>query len=125
MARRARRIKFRGGLYCVTARGDGREDIYLSNAERRLFLAVLNGLGDRFNWTIQAYCLMSNSYHLLVETPDAHLSKGMRPLNGVYTQAFNKAHQRLGYLFQGRYKAIVVESLAAGSRPLLRPVAGS
>lgn len=75
MARRARRIKFRGGLYCVTARGDGREDIYLSNAERRLFLAVLNGLVDRYNWTIQAYCLMSNSYHRLVETPDAHLSK--------------------------------------------------
>lgn len=103
------RIEFVGGLWRVTARVDGREDIYLSDADRRLFLAVLSGVVGRFNWTIHAYCLMSNHYHLLVETPDANLSKGMRQLNGVYTQAFNKSHHRVGHVFQGRYKAIVVE----------------
>lgn len=106
------RIEFIGGLYHVTARGDGREDIYLSDADRRLFLAVLSDVVDRFNWTIHAYCLMSNHYHLLVETPDANLSKGMRQLNGVYTQAFNKTHHRVGHVFQGRYKAIMVEKEA-------------
>ena len=106
------RIEFAGALYHVTARGDRREDIYLSDADRRLFLAVLSSVVDRFNWTIHAYCLMSNHYHLLVETPDANLSQGMRQLNGVYTQDFNKTHHRVGHVFQGRYKAIVVEKEA-------------
>ena len=64
----------------------------------------------RFNWTVHAYCLMSNHYHLLVETPDANLSAGMRQLNGVYTQLTNRAHGRVGHVFQGRFKAIVVDN---------------
>jgi len=106
------RLEFSGALYHVTTRGDGGEDIYLSDDNRRLFLDVLGGVVQRFHWTIHAYCLMSNHYHLLVETPEANLSRGMRQLNGVYTQAFNRVHQRVGHVFQGRYKAILVEKEA-------------
>ena len=103
------RIEFAHGLYHVTSRGDGREDIYLDDADRELFLDVLAEVCDRFNWLIHAYCLMGNHYHILVETPDGNLSKGMRQLNGVYTQRFNRKHKRVGHVFQGRYKAIIVQ----------------
>ena len=103
------RIEFSGALYHVTARGDGREDIYLEDSDRELFLSVLSHVCERFNWVVHAYCLMSNHYHLLIETPDANLSKGMRQLNGVYTQSFNRKHGRVGHVFQGRYKAILVQ----------------
>ena len=103
------RIEFAHGLYHVTSRGDGREDIYLTDADRALFFEVMSEVHDRFNWVIHAYCLMDNHYHLLVETPDGNLSKGMRQLNGVYTQRFNRKHGRVGHVFQGRYKAIIVQ----------------
>ena len=103
------RLEFAHGLYHVTSRGDGREDIYREDADRELFLEVLSDTVDRFNWMIHAYCLMGNHYHLLIETPDGNLSKGMRQLNGVYTQRFNRKHQRVGHVFQGRYKAIIVQ----------------
>jgi REP element-mobilizing transposase RayT len=64
---------------------------------------------ERYNWVVHAYCLMSNHYHLLVETPDANFSKGMRQLNGVFIQSMNRKHHRIGHLFQGRYKAIWVD----------------
>ncbi|MEW8692871.1 MAG: transposase, partial [Candidatus Thiodiazotropha endolucinida] len=89
--------------------GDGREDIYLDDADRELYLIVLGEVCERFNWVIHAYCLMDNHYHLLIETPDGNLSKGMRHLNGVYTQRFNRCHMRVGHVFQGRYKAIIVQ----------------
>jgi len=63
----------------------------------------------RFNWLCHAYCLMDNHYHLLIETPEGNLSAGMRQLNGVYTQSFNRAHGRDGHLFKGRFNAILVE----------------
>jgi putative transposase len=63
---------------------------------------VFSSVIEQFNWVCDAYCLMSNHYHLLVQTPDANLSKGMRQLNGVYTQAYNRRHQKTGHLFQGR-----------------------
>lgn len=103
------RIEFVHGLYHVTSRGDGREDIFLDDADRELFLAVLSETVERFNWVVHAYCLMGNHYHLLIETPDGNLSKGMRQLNGVYTQRFNRQHKRVGHVFQGRYKAIIVQ----------------
>lgn len=103
------RIEFSHGLYHVTSRGDGREDIFLEEADRELFLDVLSETCDRFNWLIHAYCLMGNHYHLLIETPDGNLSKGMRQLNGVYTQRFNRKHKRVGHVYQGRYKAIIVQ----------------
>lgn len=103
------RIEFAGGLYHVTSRGDGREAIFLSEADRGLFLGVLSEVVRDFNWAVHAYCLMDNHYHLLIETPDGNLSKGMRQLNGVYTQRFNRQHGRVGHVFQGRYKAIIVQ----------------
>ncbi len=103
------RIEFPGALYHLTARGDGREDICLDDEDREQFLALLGGACERFNWRCYAYCLMSNHYHLVIETPDGNLARGMRQLNGVYTQRFNLRHERVGHVFQGRYKAILVE----------------
>jgi putative transposase len=70
----------------------------------------LGQVAGGFNWVVHAYCLMSNHYHLLIETPDANLSKGMRQLNGVFTQLSNRRHRRTGHLFQGRYKAILIDA---------------
>lgn len=103
------RLEFSGALYHVTARGDRREPIYVDNEDRRQWLGVLDEVCQRFNWVIHAYCQMTNHYHFVVETPDANLSKGMRQLNGVYTQRFNLRHGLVGHLFQGRYKAILVQ----------------
>ena len=103
------RIEFTGALYHVTSRGDGREDIFLDDGDRELFLNVLAEVSECFNCVVHSYCLMGNHYHLLLETPDGNLSKGMRHLNGVYTQRFNRKHKRVGHVFQGRYKAILVQ----------------
>ena len=103
------RIEFEGAVYHITARGNGRQEIFLDDKDRAGFLAVLRDVVDRFGWVCHAYCLMSNHYHLLIETPDANLSKGMRQLNGVYTQAFNRRHERVGHVLQGRFKSILVE----------------
>jgi putative transposase len=103
------RIEFAGALYHLTSRGDRREDIYVGDADREAFLAVLADACERFGWGCHAYCLMSNHYHLLVETREASLGRGMRHLNGVYTQLFNRRHGRVGHVFQGRYKAILVQ----------------
>lgn len=103
------RIEFAGALYHVTSRGNGQADIYLDDDDRELYLGVLAEVCELFNWSVHAWCQMTNHYHLLVETPDANLSKGMRYLNGVYTQRFNRKHSRVGHVYQGRYKAILVE----------------
>lgn len=103
------RIEFAGALYHVTSRGDGQEDIYLDDEDRENYLEVLRDVCERFNWDVHAYCLMTNHYHLLVETPESNLSKGMRHLNGVYTQRFNRKYNRVGHVYQGRYKAIIVQ----------------
>ncbi len=103
------RLELAGGLYHVTSRGDGRDDIYLTDRDREAWLEVLGQVCERFNWVCHAWCQMTNHYHLLIETPQANLAKGMRHLNGVYTQRFNRLHARVGHVFQGRYKAILVE----------------
>ncbi len=103
------RIEFAGALYHVTSRGDGREAIFLDDDDRYLFLGGLAEVVRDCNWVVHAYCLMDNHYHLLVETPEGNLSKGMRQLNGVYTQRFNRRQGRVGHVFQGRYKAILVQ----------------
>jgi len=86
------RLVFAGALYHVTSRGNRREAVYEDDADRRLFMSLLDQVCDIHNWLCHAYCLMGNHYHLLVETPDANLSKGMRQLNGMYTQNFNQIH---------------------------------
>ena len=103
------RLELAGGLYHVTSRGDRREDIYRDDEDREAWLRVFAGVCERYNWRCHAYCLMSNHYHVVVETPEANLSRGMRQLNGVFTQDFNRRHDLVGHLFQGRFKAILVE----------------
>lgn len=103
------RIEFAGALYHVMARGDARGAIFLDDADREAFCAGLWRVAERFQWRVWAYCLMGNHYHLLVETLQPTLSRGMREVNGVYTQAFNRRHGRVGHVLQGRYKAILVD----------------
>ncbi|MBI2999681.1 MAG: transposase [Deltaproteobacteria bacterium] len=103
------RIEFPGAIYHVTSRGNARLAIYKDDQDRQCFLTTLAEVIDRYHWLLHAYCLMNNHYHLLVETPDGNLSKAMRQLNGVYTQRFNRRHGRVGHIFQGRFKAILIE----------------
>jgi REP element-mobilizing transposase RayT len=103
------RIEYPGALYHVTTRGNARGKIFFSDEERHLFLSILISVVHRYHWICYGYCLMDNHYHLLIETLEGNLSLGMRHLNGLYTQQFNRQHHRIGHLFQGRYKAILVE----------------
>jgi len=103
------RLEFPDALYHVTSRGNAKQDIFLDDDDRHLFLNVASGVIKRYAWVCHAYCLMGNHYHFLIETPNANLSIGMRQLNGVYTQRFNRRHARVGHVFQGRFKAILAE----------------
>jgi putative transposase len=96
-------------LYHVTSRGDRRESIYVDDLDRTVWLVVLSQVCARFNWRCHAWCLMGNHFHVLIETPEPNLSAGMRQLNGVYTQRFKRRHGKVGHVFQGRFKAILVE----------------
>jgi putative transposase len=103
------RIEYDGALYHVTSRGNERKAVFKTDGDRKLFLDTLAQIIKQFHWICHAYCLMNNHYHLVIETPDGNLSKGMRQLNGVYTQAYNKRHGRVGHLFQGRFKGVLVQ----------------
>lgn len=103
------RIEYPGAVYHITARGNARQNIFVNDTDRTSFLEILAETTMRYNWLCHAYCLMDNHYHLLLETPDPNLSLGMRQLNGVYTQSFNRQHLRVGHVFQGRFKSILVE----------------
>jgi len=103
------RIEYAGAVYHVTARGNGRQDIYLDDGDRTEFLEILSRAIDRNQWLCHAYCLMTNHYHLVIETCNPTLSRGMRYLNGVYSQYLNRKYKRVGHVFQGRYKGILVE----------------
>jgi REP-associated tyrosine transposase len=103
------RIEFSGALYHITSRGNAQSDIYLGDNDRNTFLSLLENTVKRHDWYCHAYCLMSNHYHLLIETNTPSLSKGMKYLNGTYTQCFNRKNNRVGHIFQGRYKAILVQ----------------
>lgn len=106
------RIEYPGAVYHLTARGNARQPIFREAEDRQRFLRTLDQVVGRYGWVCHAYCLMTNHYHLLIETPRPTLARGMRQLNGVYTQAFNHHHGRSGHLFQGRYHAVVVEKEA-------------
>jgi putative transposase len=121
------RIEFPGAVYHVTSRGNAKGMIFDDEQDRHEFLDILGSVVKKHRWLCHAYCLMGNHYHLLLETTEGNLSRGMRQLNGVYTQAFNRRHKRPGHLFQGRYKAILVEKdsylLALCRYIVLNPVA--
>lgn len=108
MARRPR-VEFSGAVYHVTGRGNQRADIFLSDDNRLYFLNLLGKIALRLDWKVHAYCLMSNHYHLLIETSKPNLGKGMQVLGTSYTQAFNRQNGKVGHVFQGRYKAVLVE----------------
>ena len=120
------RIEFAGAFYHVTSRGNARQSIYREDGDYRLFLQTLADVVSRYRWIVHAYCLMGNHYHLLVETPEPNLSQGMRQLNGVFTQKCNRRYNTTGHLFQGRFKAFIVEKepylLALVRYILLNPV---
>jgi REP element-mobilizing transposase RayT len=103
------RIELAGGLYHVTSRGNRREDIYMGDADRLAWLEILAQVCKRCNWRVHAWCQMTNHYHLVVETVQGNLSLGMRQLNGVYTQTVNRTHGRVGHVFQGRFRGILVD----------------
>jgi putative transposase len=103
------RIEYEGAVYHVTSRGNAGQQIFVDDEDRHGFLEILSDTVERFAWICHAYCLMSNHFHLLLETPAGNLSRGMRQLNGVYTQRFNRRHRRAGHVLQGRFKSILVE----------------
>ncbi|MDA1372202.1 MAG: transposase [Proteobacteria bacterium] len=104
------RIEFPGALYHVTSRGNARSAVAIDRVDRLKFFELLAQGVDRYAWCCHAYCLMDNHYHLIIETAEPNLSRGMRHLNGCYTQAFNRRHGRAGHVFQGRYRAILVQA---------------
>lgn len=103
------RITYPGAFYHITSRGNERKAIFKSRADRERFLGYLESATERYGAVIHCYCLMDNHYHLLLETPSGNLAQIMRHINGAYTTYFNIKRNRSGHLFQGRYKAILVE----------------
>ncbi|MEI8197983.1 MAG: transposase [Phycisphaerae bacterium] len=109
MARKPR-VEYEGAIYHVMSRGDRREAIFRDDTDRRRFMRALGEACGRTGWRVHAYVLMSNHYHLLLETPHANLAKGMHWFQSSYTLRFNARHRLSGHVFQGRYKAIPVEA---------------
>jgi REP element-mobilizing transposase RayT len=103
------RLEFPGAIWHITSRGNERRHIYRDDVDRRLFLRFLARVVIERRWRLHAWVLMANHYHLLIETPEVGLSRGMKWLNQTYAEAFNARHERVGHLFQGRFKAILVE----------------
>ena len=108
MARQLR-PEFPGALYHVTSRGNERRPIFRSNGDRLAFLALLGIATIRFGWSVTAWVLMTNHFHLVVQTPEPNLSRGMQWLNGKYAGWFNRRHGRVGHLFQGRFKTRIID----------------
>src|SRR5438445_6281448 len=108
------RIQYAGARYHVMSRGDRREAIFYDDADRMEFLRTLGQACLKTGWQVHAYCLMSNHFHLVIETPQPNLAAGMKWLLGTYTQRFNRRHQEFGHLFSGRDKALVVEVRGTG-----------
>ena len=104
------RIEFAGAVYHVTSRGNRREPIFEDDVDREALLDTLAETLGRFDACALAWCLMGNHYHFVLQTRQSNLSRLMRHLNGVYTQRFNRRHGKVGHLFQGRFKAILVQT---------------
>ena len=103
------RIQYEGAFYHALNRGIEKRKIFLDNKDYEAFLSICESLCERYQFLLHSYCLMPNHYHLYIETPLGNLSVIMRGLNGQYTQYFNRRYYRVGPLFQGRYKAILVD----------------
>jgi REP element-mobilizing transposase RayT len=110
---RALRIEYEWAIYHVMNRGDRREDIFFGSEDRRLFLKTLKEACGKIHWQVHAYCLMSNHFHLVLETPEPTLVSGMKWMQGTYTQQFNVRHRMRGHLFAGRYKVLLVDETEA------------
>ena len=104
------RIEYPGAFYHVTSRGNEQQDIFKSDVDREKFLSYLVSAGERYGAVFHAYCLMTNHYYLMLETPLGNLSLIMKHINSSYTRYFNTKHKRVGHLLQGRYKAILVQA---------------
>lgn len=104
------RIQFPGALYHIVSRGNEKQMIFFDEDDRRKLLKILAVVMQDYKWRCYCYCLMGNHYHLAIKTEQANLSAGMRQLNGLYSQWFNKRHGRVGHLFQGRFRSQLVDS---------------
>src|SRR3989338_1838992 len=104
------RVEFEGAIYHVTARGNERRRIFRSDEDREMFLGTLARMVEQFGVTLHAYCLMPNHYHLVIETPRGNLTQAMGWFQTTYTIRYNRRHRRSGHLFQGRFKAHLVEA---------------
>src|SRR2546427_553725 len=116
MARLARklRVQYPGAIYHVMNRGDRREPIFKDDADRQRWVETLGECCAKTNWQMHAYCLISNHFHLLLETPKANLVAGMKWFLGTYTSRFNRRHKLFGHLFSGRYKSLIVDGSGDG-----------
>jgi len=91
------------------SRVNGKHNIFLIDSDRNEFLKILSDVVADCGWNCHSYCLMDNHYHLLVETPEGRLSEGMQLLNGIYSGSFNRRHDKVGHVMQGRYKAPIIK----------------
>lgn len=106
------RIEFADALYHITSRGNEQRSIFRSNRDRQTFLFFLGKAARRFQWSVTAWVLMTNHFHLVIQTLEPNLSRGMQWLNGAYANWFNRVHHRCGHLFQGRFKALLIDKEA-------------
>jgi putative transposase len=113
MARQLR-IQYEGAIYHLMSRGDRREEIFRDDLDRKSFLQTLGATCQKTGWQVHAYCLMSNHFHLVVETPRANLVEGMKWFLGTYTMRFNRRHKLSGHLFAGRYKSLLIDGATPG-----------
>jgi len=121
MPRRPRNL-LQDGFFHVTARGVGGGSLFVDESDRCDFIAQLTTTATGFLWVCHAYCLMTTHYHLLLETTQESLSRGMHRLNGLYAQGFNVRHKRKGHLFEERFSAYVIvdeRHLAAATQYIL------
>ena len=113
MARKLR-VQYPGAIYHVMNRGDRREPIFKDDADRHRWVETLGECCEKTDWQVHAYCLMSNHFHLVLETPKANLVAGMKWFLGTYTSRFNRRHKLFGHLFSGRYKSLIVDGSGDG-----------